>query len=36
MVKASWANLLSAMSGGGDLDRAVNNLLYSVEKFTII
>ena len=34
MVKASWQNLLTAMSGGGDLDRAINNFVYSLEKFT--
>ena len=34
MVKASWQNLLTAMAGGGDLDRAINNFVYSLEKFT--
>lgn len=34
MVKSSWQNLITAMSGGGDLDRAINNLVYSLEKFT--
>jgi uncharacterized protein YpuA (DUF1002 family) len=34
MVKSSWQNLLTAMSGGGDLDRAINNFVYSLEKFT--
>jgi hypothetical protein len=35
MVKASWQNLLTAMSGGGDLDRAINNFVYSFEKLAI-
>ena len=34
MVKASWQNLLTAMAGGGDLDRAVNNFVYSFEKMS--
>lgn len=34
MTKASWQNLLTAMAGGGDLDRAINNFVYSLEKFT--
>lgn len=34
MVKASWQNLLVAMSGGGDLDRAINNFVYSFEKMS--
>ena len=34
MVKASWQNLLTAMSGGGDLDRAINNFVYSFEKMS--
>lgn len=34
MVKASWQNLLIAMSGGGDLDRAINNFVYALSKFT--
>lgn len=34
MVKSSWQNLITAMSGGGDLDRAINNFVYSLEKFT--
>lgn len=33
MTKASWENLLVAMSGGGDLDKAINNFAYSVEKY---
>lgn len=32
MVKASWQNLLTAMAGGGDLDRAINNFVYSFDK----
>jgi hypothetical protein len=34
MVKSSWQNLLTAMAGGGDLDRAINNFVYSLERFT--
>ena len=33
MMKAAWQNVLSAIAGGGDLDKAINNLLYSFEKF---
>ena len=33
MTKASWQNVLSAIAGGGDLDRAINNLVYSVSKY---
>lgn len=33
MMKAAWENVLSAISGGGDLDRAINNLVYSVQKY---
>lgn len=33
MMKAAWQNVLSAIAGGGDLDRAINNLVYSVSKF---
>ena len=33
MAKAAWQNLLTAMSGGGDLDRAINDFVYSIEKF---
>lgn len=32
MMKASWQNVLAAISGGGDLDRAINNLVYSITK----
>lgn len=32
MVSASWKNVLAAMSGGGDLDKAINNLVYSISK----
>lgn len=34
MVKSSWQNLLTAMAGGGDLDRAINNFVYSFEKMS--
>lgn len=30
MMKAAWQNVLSAIAGGGDLDRAINNLVYSI------
>ena len=33
MVKASWQNLLTAASGGGNLDSAIQNLVYSLEKY---
>ncbi len=33
MMKAAWQNTLSAIAGGGDLDKAVNNLVYSVSKY---
>ena len=33
MMKAAWQNVLSAIAGGGDLDRAINNLVYSVSKY---
>ena len=33
MVKASWENVLSAIAGGGNLDRAINNLVFSLTKF---
>lgn len=33
MMKASWQNVLSAIAGGGDLDRAINNLVYSIQKY---
>lgn len=32
MAKASWQNVLAAISGGGDLDRAINNLVFSITK----
>lgn len=32
-MKASWQNVLAAVSGGGDLDRAINNLVDSVSKY---
>ena len=33
MTKAAWKNVLTAIAGGGDLDRAINNLVYSVSKY---
>jgi hypothetical protein len=33
MMKASWNNLLTAISGGGSLDAAINNMVYSLEKY---
>lgn len=33
MMKAAWQNVLSAISGGGNLDRAINNLVYSIQKY---
>lgn len=33
MMKSAWENVLTAISGGGDLDRAINNLVYSVQKY---
>ncbi len=33
MMKASWQNVLAAISGGGDLDRAINNLVFSVSRY---
>ena len=33
MMKASWNNLLTAIAGGGNLDRAINNMVYSMEKY---
>lgn len=33
MTKAAWKNVLTAISGGGDLDKAINNLVYSVSKY---
>lgn len=33
MMKAAWKNVLSAIAGGGDLDRAINNLVYSVQRY---
>jgi hypothetical protein len=32
MTKAAWANVLTAISGGGDLDKAMNNFVYSIGK----
>lgn len=33
MTKAAWKNTLAAIAGGGDLDKAINNLVYSVSKY---
>ena len=33
MTKAAWKNVLVAISGGGDLDRAINNLVFSLSKY---
>lgn len=33
MMKAAWQNVLTAISGGGDLDKAINNLVYSIQKY---
>ncbi len=33
MMKAAWGNVLAAIAGGGDLDRAINNLVYSITKY---
>ena len=33
MTKAAWKNVLAAIAGGGDLDKAINNLVYSVSKY---
>lgn len=33
MTKAAWKNVLTAISGGGDLDKAINNLVYSLTKY---
>ena len=33
MTKAAWQNVLTAISGGGDLDKAINNLVYSLTKY---
>ncbi len=32
-MKASWQNVLTAISGGGDLDRAINNLVGSISNY---
>lgn len=33
MTKAAWKNVLTAIAGGGDLDKAINNLVYSISKY---
>ncbi len=32
-MKASWQNVLTAISGGGDLDRAIENLVNSISNY---
>lgn len=32
-MRASWKNVLSAISGGGDLDRAIEELVKSIERY---
>ena len=32
-MKAAWQNVLTAISGGGDLDRAINNLVGSISNY---
>ena len=32
-MKAAWQNVLTAISGGGDLDRAINNLVESISNY---
>lgn len=33
MTAAAWKNVLTAIAGGGDLDKAINNLVFSVSKY---
>jgi len=33
MTKAAWKNTLTAIAGGGDIDGAINNLVYSIGKY---
>ena len=33
MTKAAWQDTLTALAGGGDIDRAMNNLVYSITKY---
>lgn len=33
MTKAAWKNVLVAISSGGDIDKAINNLVFSVSKY---
>lgn len=33
MMKSAWQNVLVAISGGGNFDAAINNLVYSVQKY---
>lgn len=33
MTASAWKNVLAAISGGGDIDRAINNLVFSLSKY---
>lgn len=33
MVEAAWKNVLTSIGGGGDIDKAINNLVFSVSKY---
>ena len=33
MTKAAWQNVLAAIAGGGDLDKAINNLVFAISKY---
>ena len=33
MMKAAWKNALVAISRGGDIDKAINNLVYSIQRY---
>mgnify|MGYP002514819634 CR=1 FL=1 len=33
MTKAAWNNVLTALAGGGDLDKAIDNLVYSLSRY---
>jgi hypothetical protein len=33
MTKAAWQDVLIALAGGGDIDKAMNNLVYSITKY---
>lgn len=32
MMKAAWENVLTAVAGGGDLEKSINNFVYSISK----